>query len=107
MHQNAAGDFLLAHTTAWQKVGGYDELTVGSGVLDSYILYTLYCAGYSQKIINFPLYHLYHHHKGVVYLASHKKLKEDSEKMLKTKIPYKINSQDWGFPQWKFDEKKF
>jgi hypothetical protein len=107
MHQNAAGDFLLAHRDAWAKVRGYDEITVGSGVLDSYVLYTLFCFNFTQNIIKAPLYHIYHHHKGVVYLASHKKLKEDAERMLKTKIPYKINSDKWGFAECVFEEKKF
>lgn len=104
IHQNAAGDFLLVHRDAFDKANGYDERTVGSGVLDSYILYMLYCQGYSQKIVDAPLYHIYHHHKGVVYLASHAKLMEDAKKMLETKIPYKQPNPDWGFPSWKFSE---
>jgi len=107
MHQNAAGDFLLAHRDAWAAVRGYDQRTVGSGVLDSYILYVLYCLGYSQKIIKAPLYHLYHHHKGVVYLASHEQLKRDAEKMLATKIPYKVGPENWGFPEGGFKEVAF
>jgi hypothetical protein len=104
IHENTAGDFMLAHREAWNKVRGYDQMTVGSGVLDSYILYVLYCYDYEQKIIPHALYHIYHHHKGVKYLASHAQLKKDAEMMLQTKKPYKINSPDWGFPEWNFKE---
>lgn len=104
MHQNAAGDFLLAHKDAWSKVRGYDQVTVGSGVLDGYILYVLYCHGFKQRVIPHALYHIYHHHKGVKYLASHAKYTEDAKRMLETKIPYKENSEDWGFSSRPFSE---
>jgi len=104
LHENAAGDFLLAHKNIWHKARGYDQVTVGSGVLDSYILYVLYCYNFKQEIIDAPIYHLYHHHKGVVYLASHKKMRADAKKMLETKIPYKINRKDWGFVNTNFKE---
>lgn len=104
LHENAAGDFLMMHKSAWEKVRGYDQVTVGSGVLDGYIMYVLYCHGFSQQILPFELYHIYHHHKGVRYLASHIKFREDAKKMLATKIPYKTNSPDWGFPSENFKE---
>lgn len=107
MHTNAAGDFLMLHRSALQNSRGYDEITVGSGVLDGYILYILYCKGYSQSILPQPLYHIYHHHKGVKYLASHAKFIEDAKYMLETKIPYKEYSPEWGFPKNDFKEFTF
>jgi hypothetical protein len=102
IHENAAGDFLLAHRSVWDTIGGYDERTVGSGVLDSYALYLMYCTGLTQNVLPYDLYHLYHHHKGVKYLASHAQLRKDAEEMLKTKIPYKPRKSDWGFPNESF-----
>jgi len=104
IHENAAGDFLITHRNNWNSVGGYDERTVGSGVLDSYILYTLYCNNVEQIVLPYPIYHLYHHHKGVKYLASHEKLHEDANFMLKTKVLYKQKNSDWGFPKQSFKE---
>lgn len=104
LHENAAGDFLLAHKDVWAKVRGYDEQTVGSGVLDSYIMYVLFCFNYKQEIIPFSLFHIYHDHKGVRYLASRAKFREDADKMLRTKTPYKTNSPEWGFPEETFEE---
>jgi len=107
MHTNAAGDFLMVHQSAIQKVRGYDQVTVGSGVLDGYILYSLYCYGFTQHVLPYSLYHIYHHHnKGLKYLASHTQFKKDAENMLATKIPYKINPEDWGFPGELFSETK-
>lgn len=107
IHENAAGDFLLMHKSAWDKVRGYDQVTVGSGVLDGYIMYVLYCLGFRQRILPHSLYHIYHHHKGVKYLASYAKFREDAKKMLETKIPYKVNSPDWGFADKSFQEVTF
>lgn len=104
MHTNAAGDFLMMHKSALEAVRGYDQMTVGSGTLDGYILYVLYCFGYNQKILPYSLYHIYHHHKGVRYLASFAKFREDAKNMLETKIPYKTNPEDWGFPRENFKE---
>jgi hypothetical protein len=104
LHENAAGDFLVLHREAVEAVRGYDQVTVGSGVLDGYILYVLYCKDYKQNILPYSLYHIYHHHKGVKYLASHLKFREDAKKMLATKTPYKINPVDWGFPAENFRE---
>ncbi|HVU06294.1 MAG TPA: hypothetical protein VHE10_00640 [Candidatus Paceibacterota bacterium] len=104
MHTNAAGDFLMMHRGAVEKVRGYDQMTVGSGTLDGYILYVLYCFGLKQKILPHSVYHIYHHHKGVRYLASFTKFQEDTKKMLETKIPYKTNPEDWGFPRENFAE---
>lgn len=104
MHTNAAGDFLMMHRTALNDSRGYDEITVGSGVLDGYILYILYCKGYQQTILPYSLYHIYHHHKGVKYLASHEKFKQDAAAMIKNKIPYKEYSPNWGFPDHNFKE---
>ena len=104
MHENAAGDFLLVSRKAVEQVGGYDEKTVGSGVLDGYILYMLYCFDYTQKILSQPLYHIYHHHKGVKYLASRAQFMQDAQKMLSSKKPYKSINKDWGFPQETFTE---
>lgn len=102
IHENAAGDFLLMHRDLWYKVRGYDEETVGSGIMDGYIMYMLYCKGAKQKILDVPIFHLYHHHGGVKYLASYYKFREDAEKMLKTKIPYKEYSENWGHPEENF-----
>ncbi|MFC1801920.1 hypothetical protein ACFLY7_00560 [Patescibacteria group bacterium] len=104
IHENTAGDFLLAPKSAWYDICGYDQMTVGSGVLDGYALYMMYCFEYTQKILKEPLYHIYHNHKGVKYLASHKKFREDANKMLKTKKPYKKPYQNWGFPEENFKE---
>ncbi len=102
LHENAAGDFLLMHRNLWNTVRGYDEETVGSGIMDGYIMYMLYCKGAQQKILNFPLFHLYHHHGGVRYLASYSKFRKDAEEMLRTKKPYKEYSPNWGHPQENF-----
>jgi hypothetical protein len=104
IHENAAGDFLLMHHTLWKKVRGYDEMTVGSGIMDGYIMYMLYCLGTKQTIIPHALYHIYHHHKGVRYLASYEKFRKDAEDMLKTKKPYKEYSPAWGHPDTQFKE---
>jgi hypothetical protein len=102
--ENGAGDFLAVHRDAWEKVRGYEEVVVLTGVMDSYILYVLYCYGYAQKVLPYHLYHIYHNHKGVTYTVSREQFRADAQKMLETKIPYKINPTDWGFPQWQFEE---
>ncbi len=107
IHENAAGDFLLMHRNVWEKVSGYDQMTVGSGIMDGYIMYSLYCLGFKQQILSYSIFHLNHHHGGVKYLASHAKFRADAKKMLETRIPYKINAPDWGFPNMKFEEIKF
>lgn len=104
IHENAAGDFLLMHRALWEKVRGYDQMTVGSGVIDGYIMYSLHCLGFKQSILPLSLYHVNHHHGGVRYLASHKKFREDAISMLATKKLYKINTENWGFPEITFEE---
>lgn len=104
IHENAAGDFLLMHKSLWEKVRGYDEMTVGSGVMDGYIMYSLYCLGVKQSILPYSLFHINHHRGGVRYLASHTKFREDANKMLRTKELYKVNNPDWGFPNMNFEE---
>ena len=104
LHENAAGDFLLMHRNLWEQVRGYDQVTVGSGILDSYIMYMLYCKGYRQQIIPYPIFHLYHDHKGVRYLASYNQFRKDADEMLKTKKPYKEYSASWGYPTESFNE---
>jgi hypothetical protein len=64
----------------------------------------LYCFGYTQKILDYNLYHIYHHHKGVKYLASRLQFIQDAKNMLQTKIPYKAVRKDWGFPESSFTE---
>ena len=102
--ENAAGDFFMAHKEAWNKVNGYEEAVVLTGVMDGYMLYTLYCAGYKQRVLPYGLYHIYHHRKGVVYMASWHDYRTEKKKMLETKIPYKINPPNWGNPAQNFKE---
>lgn len=106
IHENAAGDFLLSHKDNWDKAGGYDERTVGSGVLDSYILYVMFCAGIRQILLPYPIFHLHHHHKGVKYLASHAQLRADAQEMLATRTPYKKRNAGWGFTDVQFTERE-
>ncbi|PJE73885.1 MAG: hypothetical protein COV01_03525 [Candidatus Taylorbacteria bacterium CG10_big_fil_rev_8_21_14_0_10_41_48] len=104
IHENAAGDFLLTHRDNWNIVGGYDERTVGSGVLDGYMMYTLFCKNLNQMIVPFELYHMYHHHGGVKYLASYEQFRKDAKTMLETKQSYKQTNIHWGFPLGSFRE---
>ena len=57
IHDMAAGDFLLAHHTLWEKATGYDETPLCS-YMDGYILYVLQCFGFKQKVLEYPIYHI-------------------------------------------------
>lgn len=105
LHENAAGDFLLMNKTMWNESGGYDESPLGSAILDGYILYVLYCLGYKEQILEYPIYHIKHEYGQEGHpLASREKYLEDIKKMLKTKHPYKKINKNWGFPTIQFEE---
>lgn len=105
LHENAAGDFTLVHKNMWEKARGYDQAPVGSALLDSYLLNVLYCYDIQQITLKEPLYHIYHQDgKGGRPLAAHQTFIENKAKMKATKIPYKINNPDWGFPGENFKE---
>lgn len=104
IHENAAGDFLMMRRSLWEKARGYDEMTVQSGIMDGYILYVLHCYGAKQRILSYTIFHINHKHGKGPYIASREKFVKDAKEMLRTKVPYKINSPTWGFSETKFDE---
>lgn len=108
LHENAAGDFLMAHKEAWNASGGYDEIPLGSGTLDSYLLYVMYCLGYGESIFSEPIYHVEHEYgKGGRPLASFQKFRTDVDVMLETHVLYKTPNPEWGFPKETFPEESF
>lgn len=104
LHEAASGDFLLAHRNAWQKVRGFDQLPFSS-FIDGYNVHLFYCAGLEQKILPFPIYHINHDTSNTMWpMLDYEIYLKNSARMLKTKIPYKIYPENWGFPEENFPE---
>lgn len=61
LHTFAAGDFLMMHKDAWNKLCGYSESKEGNDYLDSIILFNAFSLQMSQRIIPHPMYHVDHH----------------------------------------------
>jgi hypothetical protein len=105
IHTNASGDFLLMHRDLWEKLKGYDESTIGATCTDGYLLHCAYCFDMPQQIIPFPIYHIYHNfgRQGRPEIE-YQEYRRNCEAMIKTKIPYHLNGQDWGRATDKFQE---
>ncbi|MBI4117215.1 MAG: glycosyltransferase [Parcubacteria group bacterium] len=104
-HTAAAGDFMLAHSKAWQSVKGFSQTPFSSNI-DSHNLFMFLRRGLKQEIIQLPIYHIGHkppsgNRKKLDLKAYHKA----TAKMSKTEIPYQENLPDWGFPNINFEEK--
>jgi hypothetical protein len=104
IHERAAGDFLLMHSSLWEKVGAYDTDPI-SGFIDGYILYVLHCINAKQVILPYPIYHINHKvgraGRPEIAVALYQ---EVIRKMLTSKTPYKQLDKEWGFPKEKFNE---
>jgi hypothetical protein len=107
IHERAAGDFLLMHRSLWEKVGGYDQAPI-TGFVDGYILYMLYCLGATQRILSYPIYHITHEigHANRPRMDV-KVFRDNIDKMLRDKIPYKKPDLNWGFPSESFREERY
>ena len=122
IHQNAAGDFCLAHRDAWHAVRGFYQEPFNF-YMDGYNAFMFDCKGFEQKILPFPIYHINHGWGNNVRSVSmfNESTKETSpdlpstiietkeyirtvKEMFRTKIPYKENVVDWGFPDINFEE---
>jgi len=96
-HTFAAGDFLMMHKSAWNKVRGFDETKLGNDYLDGYILFVAGCLGLKQEIIAYDMYHIDHlRSKAGRPSVSYSQFVYDSNRMLKSTKPYKKNHRDWG-----------
>lgn len=60
LHTNACGDFTLLTREAWHRLRGYPELQIFSMHLDSLLLFQAHAAGYRERILPQPLYHIEH-----------------------------------------------
>lgn len=60
LHTNACGDFTLMAREAWHDLHGYPELEMFSMHLDSVLLFQAYWAGYRERVLTQPLYHIEH-----------------------------------------------
>lgn len=103
-HDAAAGDFIMAHRDAWAHVGGYDQAPVNSHT-DGYNVYMFLVSGFLQRIIHEPMYHMNHNViNSAKFQISDQEYLANIRKMLKTGMPYKTHSEDWGFPDESFQE---
>lgn len=100
----AAGDFIMAHSDAWHKVRGYDQIPFNSFV-DGYNVHMFHCYGFEQQILPYPVYHMGHKTSNNSRKQPDFKTYLDTvSKMDETKIPYKKYPEDWGFPDIDFKE---
>ncbi len=104
IHENAAGDFLMAYKNVWEAAHGYEE-TPNNLYHDGLILYVLEALGHKQQVLSQPIYHINHDigragRPGIEFKYFRKKTTE----MQKTKIPNITNNTNWGFPKINFNE---
>lgn len=125
LHLAAAGDFCLAHRDAWSDVGGFYQEPFNL-YLDSYNVCMFYCKGYAQQVLRFPIFHMNHdwgnnirssksflEHASEGYdpkngkstITTPEEFEQNVREMMRTKIPFKENVPDWGFPEAVFEER--
>lgn len=107
VHDAAAGDFIMAHRNAWATVRGFDQGPFNTYV-DGYNAHMFFCAGFTQKVLPFPIYHINHQIVATTTraLLSVDAYRLDTAKMVETKIPYKTYAENWGYPENTFTEYK-
>ena len=105
-HEAASGDFMMAHSNAWQTVKGFDQIPFNS-FSDSYNLHMFLCHGFKQKILPLPIYHIGHKTSNDTRQQPDLKVYRNTIlQMQKTKKPYKEYSDNWGYPEINFLEYK-
>jgi len=104
-YENAAGDFLLAHRSIWEKVHGYDQ-TPHNLHHDGLMIHVLKTLRYTQEVFEYPIYHI-NHQEGRIGRPGieFSKYRELTKKMQETGIPHIVNGPEWGFENEKFEER--
>lgn len=104
-HVNAAGDFIMAHKSVWEQLGGFDQRPFLS-YIDGYAIFNLIALGFKQVVLPFPIYHINHvESNSKRKMLHHKEFVKDGEEILAEKRPKHTGPPDWGFPNLRFEEK--
>jgi len=112
LHTNACGDFTLLSRDAWERLRGYPELAMFSMHIDSLLLYQAHWAGYRERVLHGPLFHIEHSsgftpeswrdlearvNAAAIPQITYEKFRDWTVEMRRKQGPLDFNEPDWGF----------